>query len=359
MRKDVRIGVVVSLVLVVAAGWYYLRKSPQEQTIPLGAETPAGETASGKTVASTDPGQQKAGAQPDVIRRTSPRTADRTRPRADRTTRNGTKRQTPAQRKKTQPKPRQSAAKKAPTAIPDDLLALGPAAQKEDPERPPASLKDLLPLGRETGGDEREQTAPETDRSGQDDPSPGRTPGETSRRTGLSGTNPTQPPAKRETTARKQPERSARGKTPQPPATAPQAAKPGVKTYTVERGDTFSVLAEIHYGSQRHTQFLIQANPHVQDPNRLPVGTELRIPPLNSTAKSPVAKQAAKRSSAPGTYTVRDGDSFYEIARVVLGDANRWPELFELNKDLVNGDAARLRPGQVLRLPPGKRTAGK
>ena len=45
MRTDVKIGVVLSLVLVVAAGWYYLGKDTGIEPIPLidGAEpfTPA------------------------------------------------------------------------------------------------------------------------------------------------------------------------------------------------------------------------------------------------------------------------------------------------------------------------------
>jgi len=51
------------------------------------------------------------------------------------------------------------------------------------------------------------------------------------------------------------------------------------------------------------------------------------------------------------SYTVKSGDSFYSIARDVLGDASQWQKLFELNKAVVNGDARKLQIGQVIQLP--------
>ena len=51
------------------------------------------------------------------------------------------------------------------------------------------------------------------------------------------------------------------------------------------------------------------------------------------------------------TYQVRTGDSFYRIARTVLGDSKRWKELYELNRKVVRDDPKTLRPGQVLTLP--------
>ncbi|UCE58343.1 MAG: LysM peptidoglycan-binding domain-containing protein [Phycisphaerales bacterium] len=65
-------------------------------------------------------------------------------------------------------------------------------------------------------------------------------------------------------------------------------------------------------------------------------------------AKSPDKIAAGRR-----TYTVKPGDSFYAIARTVLGDASRWKHLFALNRDLVGGDPKKLQVGQVLALPAG------
>jgi LysM repeat protein len=50
------------------------------------------------------------------------------------------------------------------------------------------------------------------------------------------------------------------------------------------------------------------------------------------------------------TYTVKPGDTLAGIARQELGDANRWPEIFVLNRDIVN-HRDRILPGQVFTLP--------
>lgn len=50
------------------------------------------------------------------------------------------------------------------------------------------------------------------------------------------------------------------------------------------------------------------------------------------------------------TYTVAKGDSLSKIAKHVYGNANRWRDIFEANRDqLDNPDL--IQPGQVLKLP--------
>ncbi len=62
-------------------------------------------------------------------------------------------------------------------------------------------------------------------------------------------------------------------------------------------------------------------------------------------------KRAAEAEKAkPKTYVVQPGDSLSKIAKNVLGDAKRWPEIFELNKDKIK-DPNLIYPGQELRLP--------
>jgi nucleoid-associated protein YgaU len=50
------------------------------------------------------------------------------------------------------------------------------------------------------------------------------------------------------------------------------------------------------------------------------------------------------------TYVVKSGDSLSKIAKEVLGDANRWPDIFEANKDQIK-DPNMIHPGQELRIP--------
>ncbi|MBO9542123.1 LysM peptidoglycan-binding domain-containing protein [bacterium] len=59
---------------------------------------------------------------------------------------------------------------------------------------------------------------------------------------------------------------------------------------------------------------------------------------------------------ATKTHTVGEGDTLSAIARRYLGDGNRWPEIYELNKDVIGGNPNLIRPGQVLKLPSGSAT---
>lgn len=55
-------------------------------------------------------------------------------------------------------------------------------------------------------------------------------------------------------------------------------------------------------------------------------------------------------------YVVKAGDSLSKIAQAVYGDASRWKEIYEANKDkLKNPD--QIKPGQELVIPSGEPSA--
>lgn len=145
---------------------------------------------------------------------------------------------------------------------------------------------------------------------------------------------------------------STTGSTPGPAVAAQPAA---VETHRVQPGDTLSSLAQAYYGSERFVSLLREANTQVDDPAVLRVGSVIRIPPAPTPGADSAATSAApvtgSRPVAKRTYEVKSGDSFYAIARDQLGNAARWKELLALNHDLVKGDPTRLRPGQVVVLP--------
>ncbi|MEO3773972.1 BTAD domain-containing putative transcriptional regulator [Micromonospora sp. B9E7] len=74
---------------------------------------------------------------------------------------------------------------------------------------------------------------------------------------------------------------------------------------------------------------------------------------------TPVPHPTAQDAGSPdGVYTVRRGDTLSAIAHRCLGDANRWPEIFTLNRGThfpqVGGtlhDPDLIHPGWALRLP--------
>lgn len=55
-------------------------------------------------------------------------------------------------------------------------------------------------------------------------------------------------------------------------------------------------------------------------------------------------------AAAAQTYTVVSGDSLSKIAKRFYGNANRWREIFEANRDQISNPDL-IRPGQVLKIP--------
>jgi len=59
----------------------------------------------------------------------------------------------------------------------------------------------------------------------------------------------------------------------------------------------------------------------------------------------------AQTDAGTRTYTVVQGDSLSKIAKREYGDANKWRQIYEANKDVIK-DPDLIYPGQTLRLPP-------
>lgn len=55
-------------------------------------------------------------------------------------------------------------------------------------------------------------------------------------------------------------------------------------------------------------------------------------------------------AEAPVFYTVKKGDTLSAIAKATLGNANRYPEIFEANKPMLT-HPDKIYPGQTLRIP--------
>ena len=68
-----------------------------------------------------------------------------------------------------------------------------------------------------------------------------------------------------------------------------------------------------------------------------------------SNVTSGVSSTAAA-TPAETTYTVVSGDSLSKIAKKFFGNANRWHEIFDTNRDQIS-NPDMIRVGQVLKIP--------
>jgi nucleoid-associated protein YgaU len=59
---------------------------------------------------------------------------------------------------------------------------------------------------------------------------------------------------------------------------------------------------------------------------------------------------APKPENVMRTYTVVAGDSLSKIAKKMLGDASRWKQIYEANKDIIKNPDL-IHPGQVFKIP--------
>jgi nucleoid-associated protein YgaU len=166
-----------------------------------------------------------------------------------------------------------------------------------------------------------------------------------------------------------------------PPASQPAAASHSTQ-HVIQAGDSYSTLAKKYLGSSKYATLIARANPG-KDPRKLQVGMKINIPPAPADAKKP-AELAHGSADSPGlpagkspgaqgsktqtgkselsdttpvppdrAYQVKSGEGWHELAKRFLGDAKRWPELYELNRDRVPRNPEALREGTTIELPAG------
>ncbi len=141
---------------------------------------------------------------------------------------------------------------------------------------------------------------------------------------------------------------------PQAPATPPDGT-PGTDElidHVVQPGDTLSALAETHLGDDDRWPEIFDASLDVAQPD----GGRLTNPDLiveGWTLRVPAHATAAE----PGTVVVQPGDTLSWIAADHLGDPERWPEIYQASRAVVQPDGRQLsdpdvlEPGWKLTLP--------
>jgi len=105
-----------------------------------------------------------------------------------------------------------------------------------------------------------------------------------------------------------------------PIATKPM---PVATLHVVQPGEDARSLATHYYGDARQWQRIVDANPDlITQPDALTVGWRLVIPGVASPDGTSVI-------------IVARGDSLSKLAARYLGDGDRWPEIFAINRDVI------------------------
>ena len=146
-------------------------------------------------------------------------------------------------------------------------------------------------------------------------------------------------------------------------------------TYEVQPNDSYWLISKRLYGSGAYFKALAELNRREHPvADQLRVGDSISTPGLAklvdsfpdlcpSPARQKTLAQRAKVMSVSdqygsnygggSTYTVEEGDTLYDIARYEMGDASRWVEILQLNRQVLQGDFDYVVPGMKLVMPGG------
>jgi hypothetical protein len=148
------------------------------------------------------------------------------------------------------------------------------------------------------------------------------------------------------------------------PAVRPPTTSYDVDIYHLKANDTWEAISREYYSDTKYATALRSYNQN----RALTPGREVDVPPLHILrryAPPPVAGAAPGRVTPPGgdawsaagvgtvsarTYRVPPGEgmSLPAVAKLVLGNDQRWRELYDLNPDV---NPSKVTPGTELKLP--------
>lgn len=125
-------------------------------------------------------------------------------------------------------------------------------------------------------------------------------------------------------------------------------------SYVVRDGDDLTGIAIKVYGHAGGAQTIWSVNrDRLADPNVLPIGIELRIPPAWSVpaVQHPTgADQVIEPGRRPAKVRVAPGETLETLAQRFYGDRSMAPRVYEANRDVLRNPALVVA-GMELRLP--------
>ncbi len=344
MRTDVKLGLVASLVVIAAAGWYFVGGQSSEADIPLiddsgqlqlAQNEAAKPESTAKTPVAKDAQRSRPRSSSPMRNRSAKRSADasepRTRPQtaqSDKNIRGRSGSNTPASRQAAASRRRAGT-----QADPAQSFAPKPKPSNQPSVKTGTKQENMSGLFAVDGKPKPAADSGSAARTSQPTGVQARTASGRDAQTGASG-------------------RTAGANRPK---STPAAA---METHTVQPGDSIIDLARRYYGDARYVKPIVDANPQLGSMTTLAVGTivnlpDVQLPPVAKPASKPVPtrRPAANKVATSRTHTVAEGETLYQMAVRYYGEGSRWRDLYEANKAAIGDDPAALKIGMVLKVP--------
>jgi nucleoid-associated protein YgaU len=144
----------------------------------------------------------------------------------------------------------------------------------------------------------------------------------------------------------------------------------GGRTHVVQKNETLAKISLAAYGSANYYPHILRANPGL-DPMKLKPGMTINLPAASEVKPTATDSASGPTSAGPSSashasvdprteYRVESNDSLYKIAMKLYGKPTMMDKLYELNKDTIGPDRAKLKLNMVLKLPePPTETAAR
>jgi nucleoid-associated protein YgaU len=94
----------------------------------------------------------------------------------------------------------------------------------------------------------------------------------------------------------------------------------------------------------------VEGNVGLFDRKEKPKADFSKVQSGSSTHTEPPAQEASVREPTAERYTVKKGDTLSAIAKREYGDAGKWRQIFEANRDIIDNPDL-IHPGQELKIP--------
>ena len=155
-------------------------------------------------------------------------------------------------------------------------------------------------------------------------------------------------------------------------AVAESTAPGKQRTHVVQQNETLSTISLAAYGSANYYPHILRANPGL-DPKKMKVGQSIILPDISAVkpqsgsgagagAGAQPAQSGTSQQQQPAAatgqhldpakeYKVAANDSLYRISVKLYGKSDLANQIYELNKEQIGPDPAKLKLGTVLKLP--------